>query len=141
VSGREGRSGWRRPAANGPAASCGSPPRDATPRWKRASAAGERVAQTLAAWSRLRTVGWFEDKVGVRPSDGPQVDRVRGGAQRRHRRIVPPPSREARTRPSGENATAETGWSWPTRVQRSRPVAGSHSLTVPSAPAEASVVP
>ena len=41
---------------------------------------------------------------------------VGGGPQRRHRRIVPPPSREARIRPSGENATAWTGWSWPTSV-------------------------
>ena len=43
--------------------------------------------------------------------------------------------------PSGENATARTVPVWPTSVQRSRPVVGSHSLMVPSSLAEASVFP
>src|SRR5689334_15079308 len=79
--------------------------------------------------------------VDVRPAVGPQGYRASGSLQRRHRRIVPPASRDARTWPSEENATDWTGWSWPTSVQRSRPVAGDHSLTVPSSLAEASVVP
>src|SRR5262249_2973212 len=55
----------------------------------------------------------------------------------RQRRVVPPASRVARTGPSGENARVRTLPAWPTSVQRSRPVAGSHSLTVPSSLPEA----
>ena len=58
-----------------------------------------------------KTIRWRRRCRGRAASipETPQVDRVRGGPQRRHRRIVPPSSREARTWPSGENATARTG--------------------------------
>src|SRR4051812_44105470 len=63
------------------------------------------------------------------------------GPQRRHKRIVPPVSPEARIVPSGENARAMTRPAWPTSMQRSRPVVGSHSLMVLSALPVAIVLP
>jgi hypothetical protein len=58
-----------------------------------------------------------------------------------HSLIVPSPEPEARSRPSGLNATDLTQPVWPSRVRTSLPVATSHSLIVLSSEPEARSFP
>jgi hypothetical protein len=58
-----------------------------------------------------------------------------------HSLIVSSPEPEARSRPSGLNATDKTYQVWPLRVRTSLPVATSHSLIVLSSEPEANSRP
>src|SRR5690349_14618801 len=77
-----------------------------------------------------RYSSWLEGATYAAQTPGREERLAPFHFQRRHRRIVPPVSPEARIVPSGENARAMTRPAWPTSVHRFRPVAGSHSLMV-----------
>ncbi len=58
-----------------------------------------------------------------------------------HASTVPSRLDAYNVRPSGENATPFAAPAWPANVSSAAPVAGSHSVTRPSEPAVAAVLP